>query len=339
MTRRPGSSSLAALFLTVALVLTPTTPHAETGLAARAVETHILPGYSALARETAALVPAAAACDLDALRAAYHSAFDAWMQIQHIAFGPIEQGDRRFAIAFWPDTKGFTRKALSRLIAARDPVVEDDAAFGRLSVAARGLFAIERLLFEGDGFSGEDGAYRCGLALAISRAIARTSADVLSEWTTPEGAAASFATAPEQAVAADLFRSIDGGLEALSALRIGRPLGTPERVWPRRAEAWRSGRSARNIQISLASLQAMFDSVFAPALTPETQARLASKFVRTQTVVVRMPQDFTAIETDALAKLRLEAAQARIRDLQQAVRETLAPALGIPVGFNSLDGD
>jgi len=45
-------------------------------------------------------------CDGDAARgevdAAYHVAFDAWMSVSHLRFGPSEADDRAFAIAFYP---------------------------------------------------------------------------------------------------------------------------------------------------------------------------------------------------------------------------------------------
>lgn len=329
---------LAALMIAVPAAVSPSTGHADEALVDRALDRHILPAYARLAEAAATLKTPAANCDAAALRTAYHATFDAWMGAQHIAFGPVEQGDRRFAIAFWPDTKGFTRKALDRLIKAKDPIVSDPEGFARLSVAARGLFALERLLFEPPGIEGPDNAYRCALAGAITHALAETTAAVLDGWADSGGAVALRADDPKHA-ASELFRSVDGGLEALSALRIGRPLGTPERVWPRRAEAWRSGRSARNIQLGLAAAQGLYEDVFAPLVAPETHADLLSKFERTRTVAGRIPEDFSVIETDLQARLRLEAAQMRIRDLQQALRAALSEALDVPVGFNALDGD
>ena len=125
---------------------------------------------------------------------------------QHIGFGPIERDNRRYAIAFWPDTKGFARKALDRLTAKQDPVVDDPDAFEKISVAGRGLLALERLLYNQDGAIALEEGYPCRLAQAIATDLAHNSANVLSEWQAADAPAAS----PR-----DLFVSLDAGLQAL----------------------------------------------------------------------------------------------------------------------------
>ncbi|MEO1276734.1 MAG: imelysin family protein, partial [Pseudomonadota bacterium] len=54
-----------------------------------ALDDHVLPGYARLADETAALDAAAEAdCAPEALRPAFHAAYDAWVAISHIQTGP-----------------------------------------------------------------------------------------------------------------------------------------------------------------------------------------------------------------------------------------------------------
>ena len=51
----------------------------------RTIDTHILPGHAALVEETTKLADAAQAdCTPDALRPAFHAAYDAWISISHI---------------------------------------------------------------------------------------------------------------------------------------------------------------------------------------------------------------------------------------------------------------
>ena len=68
--------------------------------------------------------------DSPSLRTAYRDAFDAWICVSHLRFGPSEAGDRVFALALWPDTRG--------LIAQSNPVAGNAAAFAGVSIAARG---------------------------------------------------------------------------------------------------------------------------------------------------------------------------------------------------------
>ena len=91
------------------------------------VETHVIPGYERLADETSTLARAAGddcSPSNTTLIASFHDAFDAWIGVSHLRFGPSEQADRAFALAFWPDPRGSTPKALGTLIRNADPVIE-----------------------------------------------------------------------------------------------------------------------------------------------------------------------------------------------------------------------
>lgn len=339
--------------LCVATLLSAPPAHAEnepSALGARAVDAVLRPGYAAFAEQTARLLPAAETCDADTLRPVYHDVFDAWLQVEAVVFGPIEAEDRRFAILFWPDSKGFVAKALTRLSRAEDPVVDDPASFAKVSVAARGFPALERLLWSDAGpraFDGEEGPYRCRLAVAVSRELDRNAQALADAWRADAGPADEL-TRPgpdntryrsEVDVARDLFRSLDGGLEKIAALRIGRPLGTTGKERPRRAETWRSGRSTRNIQRALEGLEALYQDVFAPALPEQDRVRVDAAFARMREVAGRLPSGFEPIASDPQIRFRVEAVKSRVEELQRLVRQTVAPAVGVTIGFNALDGD
>lgn len=124
---------------------------AARGGVAEAVQAHVMPGLERFHAGTEGLARAAARdCTAGALRPHYQAAFDAWMGISHLRFGPLEEQGRALAIGFWPDTRGMVRDTVARLIAQADPVVGDPGAFAEVSVAGRGLFALERLLYEPD---------------------------------------------------------------------------------------------------------------------------------------------------------------------------------------------
>ena len=61
----------------------------------RTIDTHILPGHTALAQATDDLASdAAEACAPEAVRPAFHAAYDAWISISHIQFGRITRTAR-----------------------------------------------------------------------------------------------------------------------------------------------------------------------------------------------------------------------------------------------------
>ncbi len=327
-------------------------------IAKRALAEHILPGYERLAGATAALADAAGtacagsgaagsgAADADAIEAAYQAAFDAWMGVSHIGFGPAEEDGTAFGIAFWPDTRGMTPKALGALIASENPAVRDPAAFREVSVAARGLFALDALLNDPDAPPLEAGSYRCALVAAIAVDMAATAETLLARWRDPYGPLLTTAGAPEnplylspQESTRALYSALTTGLQADIDLRIGRPLGTFDRPQPRRAEAWRSGRALRNVELSLAALEDLFDAAFAPELAPQAVATVDLAFDEAEAAAARIGMDIPEAVAAPQTRLRVENLRTQLEFLREAIAANVGPALGVTAGFNAMDGD
>ncbi len=304
------------------------------------VEGHILPRYQAFAEASQALDQAAQAdCapQSDTLRAAYGAAFDAWMGVSHLRFGPSEQGDRAFALVFWPDSRGKTPKALAGLMQRQDPVVAEAATFRTVSIAARGFFALDYLLFDPQFVEAPQAAYRCQLIQAVARDIAGTADAIWQDWDAGYGDRMSHpgneTYRTETEAARQIFTALITGLEFTSDARLGRPLGSFDRPRPRRAEAWRSGRSLRNVVLSLEATRDLADR-----LSGGDAAMLAG-FDRALAQAARLEDPVFAGVVDPQERLRIEALKQRIDDLRAQLALELGPQLGLEAGFNSLDGD
>ena len=334
--------SLVVAFLTCAHAAHADNPAA---LVDAALTEHILPGFATLAETSEALRTAAAqdcSSASEKLRAAYHEGFDAWMAVSHLRFGPTEEDERAFALAFWPDTKGFTPKSLAQMITSEDPVVED-AAFAEVSIAGRGFFALEFLLYD-DRISqlGTD-AYRCQLIQAVASDIDRNADAILAGWQdgyadhmsqpSPDGP---YVTA--SAAVAELFKALDTGLQFNAEARLGRPLGTFDKPRPLRAEARRSGRSLRNITVSLDALHDLGAVLAADA--PATAETLNAAFALALAHAAELQDDpvFSGV-SDIQGRLRVEILQQYIGNIRDIVTFELGPALNVTAGFNALDGD
>ncbi|MEW2916133.1 imelysin family protein [Ruegeria sp. ANG10] len=309
-----------------------------------AVEGHILPGFASLAETTGVLAQTAQTdCTPTSpeLRAAYHAAFDGWISVSHLRFGPSEVNDRAFALAFWPDTKGFTPKALSSLIAAEDAAVESPERFAETSVAGRGFFALEQMLYEPKFADQGSHTYRCALIRAITTDIDGNARATNADWS-------SFATALTQPgdnspyrsddeAMQELYKALVTGLEFTGDTRLGRPMGTFDRPRPNRAEARRSERSLRHVELSLITLRDLAARLSADH--PEIAADLASAFDKA--IIRAQSLDDAALAGVATpqGRLRVEALQQAINDIRAIASAELGPTLGISAGFNSLDGD
>lgn len=309
------------------------------------IDAHILPTFETLAAQSQTLADVAADdCDptSDALRDAYGTAFDAWVSASHLRFGPTEADDRAFALAFWPDSRGATPRALNVLIADEDPIANTPADYAEVSIAARGFYALEFLLYDSALMTAGDAAYRCTLIQTVTADIATTSQSIIDDWQTsyaetmrnpgPDG----FYRHDEE-VRQELFKALSTGLQFTSDTRLGRPLGTFERSYPARAEARRSERSSRHVMLSLAALQdlaarmASEDADLADALD--------ASFTRALTQLTDLDDPTFAAVSAPQTRIKVEVIQQSVDTIRAIVGNELGPTLGVAAGFNSLDGD
>lgn len=309
------------------------------------INDHILVRFAGLMASAKALEQAAAqdcTAESAALKETYHTAFDAWIGVSHLRFGPSEINDRAFALAFWPDPKGFTPRALRRLIDDRDPVATSVQGLADVSVAARGFYAMEFLLFDPVISTHGDADYRCDLVQALTGDIAANAAAIRADWT---GTYADLLKDPgpdsryrtEDEAVQELFKSLNLGLQFTSETRLGRPLGSLDRPRPKRAEARRSERSLRHVRLSLAALDELANLL--TANNPELQARLGGAFTTSRALADRLDDPAFVGVMQQQGRIRVEALQSSINEIRNLASTVLGPSLGVTAGFNSLDGD
>lgn len=306
-----------------------------------AVEERLLPGYAAFAAETAALAESARAhCAGDgeaaAVEAAYQRAFDAWIQVAPIDFGPVRSEGVYETVEYWPDPSGATASAVTFLLAAEDPVVNDPKAFARIAPQARGLMALDWLLYDRYAPKIEPGGYPCRLVAAVTEDLERIGAAIRRDWR--DRFAPAFMEAGEpgnplyfraQDAARELYQAVARAVEATRELRVLRPLAAPERPAPQAAEAWRSDRPLRNIRLMLASLSGLTETVFLPELEPERAARLQAAFDAAEAAAEEVEAPLAAAVADPEGRKALEALAEALRTLRTALDEEIGEPLGL----------
>tara|TARA_R110000850_G_scaffold79701_7_gene171713 strand:- start:392 stop:1408 length:1017 start_codon:yes stop_codon:yes gene_type:complete len=335
------------LFLSTVIAVLPVLTQAETSdrIIWSVVSEHILPGVTNLAQKTA-LFAAAAQSDCtpssDALRTSYGDAFDAWVSVSHLRFGPTEVDNRAFALAFWPDSRGATPRTLATLIAEQDPVATNAASYADVSIAARGFYAMEFLLFDDAMIENAQPAYLCNLVQTVAADIAANSAAIAEDWETdyqtkmlnptPTGTYRS-----DTEVLQELFKALTTGLEFTSDTRLGRPLGTYDAPRPARAEVWRSARSARHVALSLDSLRDLAQHLSAD--NEGVRTTLSGLFDKAIAQLDDLGDPAFAGVALPQSRLRIEVLQQSVDAIRTTVRDDLGPTLGVASGFNALDGD
>jgi predicted lipoprotein len=300
------------------------------------VQQHILPGYAKLAATSADLAAAAQkSCDATALQPAFHAAFDAWLGVQHLHFGPVEADGLGLSIQFWPDPKGSGAKAQRSLLLG-DPAALLPENFADQSVAARGLAGLERLLYPTKSLPADP----CALIRATAHDLARVTDMINTAWietyantllTAGDAGNTVFLTQSE--VRQLLFTQVIAGLEFAQDQRLGRPLGSFDAPRPERAESIASGRSLINLQQSLLSLRDM-----AQTLTPDAPKTMAA-FDRALGMMGKLQDPTFANVATIQGRLKTEIVQQSITALRDTALAELGPALGVSIGFNAADGD
>jgi predicted lipoprotein len=290
---------------------------------------HILPRIDRFAETATAL--ADTSCDAPALRQGFADAAQAWAGISHLNMGPIQDGGRAKSVLFWPDDRDATTRGL-RLLQAQGSDALTPEAMAQASVAARGLGALERQIFDND-------AQPCDLTLALADDLAVTAGDIRDGWQDDfadqlrdpgQDGHVRFLTLDE--VNQTLFTSLLAGMEYLSDQRLGRPLGSFDKPQPLRAELRRSQQSVPMIQTQIASLRELA-AILGDA--PLTDAAMA----RAQDQASSLDDPALSNVDDPSERFRVEAVQTTIKEAMTLAQDELGKALNVKMGFNAADGD
>lgn len=322
-----------------------------------AVTGAIRPGFAALAQAAVALEAGVsdlcAAPDrarLDAARGKFGDLVLAFSRVEFVRFGPLSADNRFEKLLFWPDRKGIALKQIQALLATSP---EPGSDMEGKSVALQGLTALEFVLFgSGSDDLAAGDASRCLHADAIARGIVTTTGAINADWQAPDGIARRL-VAPDAANSD--FRTSTEGLEALlgamahgvEAIRdtrllpfLGRDGAEPR---PKSALFWRSGLTGPALRANFAGIEALYKAAqIGRAVGPADQwidngVRFEFANAARAGAVTISP-----VETGLADPRELQGYRYMLivtRSLQTLLGENLSAALGLSVGFSSLDGD
>ncbi|MFV0294051.1 MAG: imelysin family protein [Paracoccus sp. (in: a-proteobacteria)] len=298
----------------------------------------VQPAYADLAATMAVLNLAAQAdCSAGALQKAYQTAWDSWAGIDYFRLGPVEENGRALAMAFWPDPKSSGQRTQQGLVKGNSDVISNPDAFAKLSVAARGLSGLERLIYEPMINGDED--VLCLLRQATTADLARMTGEIRDEWprfseillSAGEPGNTMYLTGDEARQA--IYTQLITGLEHIADTRLGRPLGDKGKPRPELAESRASDRSLRNVALSLHALRR-----YALALYPDAE-KTGDALVRAITMAEKLDDPVFAGAADPRGREKIMVLQYAVQDAKLAAEAEIGQALGIGVGFNSRDGD
>lgn len=322
------------------------------------VDQHIIPGYLRLQKSTQALSGQSQQfcarqnqAGFNALRNAYQQAMDDWMAMQPVRLGPVGMLLRYNRYQLWPDKHGTGAKQLHRLLAAQDNDGLQAERFMRSSVAIQGFTALERLLFPKQpklaDFSAQGAAsYRCKLVNAITRNLADMSREIVHDWQggevnyrktvlTADNTNAYYNSAKD--VSGVLLNDLHTQLQSIVDQKLMRPM---QHYRMQRAESWRSRRSLRNIIINLQACKALYGLGFTAQVSDKPlQQKINRAFAQSIAAARAIKIPLYDIRKDSPEAAQLVGLLAETRQLKHLLATELPDAIGLVLGFNSLDGD
>ena len=313
---------------------------------------HVLPTYRSLAERTAELDLAARAycarpsdLALAHLQAGYRGAFLAWQGAQHLRFGPVQYLSREYRFELWPDERGAVGRHLGQLL--DDPALQQpDFDISQKSVAVQGFSAMERLLFAGT----PPDTTACRLVVAIAANLRDMADGIVGDWSTgdtpyiryfadPAPGNPLFANKAE--LAGRLLNSLHTELELIITQKLARPLDKgQEKARGKRAEGWRSQTGLPAIAANLGACHALYRQAFAPELADASpHPQIEAAFAQAGSTLEKLQMPLAEAVADPGQRALVEQLQAELSALKQLLARDLAAALGLSLGFNSLDGD
>ncbi|KEJ88880.1 imelysin family protein [Sulfitobacter donghicola] len=262
-----------------------------------------------------------------------------WAPLDSYQFGPAEQSGAVLSINFWPDKKNFVGRALKSIMAQPSVAQRSGQAVASGSAAGQGLPAIERLLFTD--------IPTCPAIIGVSAVLHQTAEQLYDDWFDVDGWADLIrAAGPENPVylsneefTKTLYTALDFGLIRISEQRLGRPMGTYDRTFPKRAEAWRSGLTGRIVSAQLNGFAQMIRSGFAGDLRDPDRAWILELVGQAEGRLAEIPVSISEAVKTPQGRFRVELLQTKIDEIRHALAEDIGPGLGVDTGFSPADGD
>lgn len=350
-----------ALLLTLALGPAMAQPAEPVQVLTAAVNSVIRPAMaqfrnraSGLDTAMGALCALPSANTLEIARQQFGLVARAYGAVEWLRIGPLMEENRAERLLFWPDRRGIGLRQVQAILAEGDATATDVATLRDKSVAVQGLGALEFVLFgtAAETLGVAEGAFRCRYGQAIAGNVSAMAEELAMAWygkdgiadhlTQPQPEHADYRSETEAMEA--LVGLVSHGLEGVRDTRINPFIAQGDAAAkPKQALFWRSGLTMAMIEANIASLEKLVAvSGMARAVGEDQQGldnSIAFEFRNAHRALglITLPvEQAVADEKQAFALSYLVIVT---QSLQAMVGEQLSAALGLSVGFSSLDGD
>jgi uncharacterized protein len=274
---------------------------------------------------------------VDALQNAFSAMVRVWSAVNMVRYGPVAESFRYERIEYWPERKTEVGRAMSRLLSGDDPITAD--AMPGKSVAVQGLTALERLLYDQGAreklaSADEEARRRCAAGIAISGNVAAVAGEVSEGWS---DVVARIETGDEGQVreaAARFGTDFVTMFQVVGDQKIEGAMGdSADEARPRAAQYWRSGLSNIGLAGNLESAAAVAGAVLGSD-SPQKAALSAA-----QELAEKLSAPLPQLVMTENGRREVLALRNAVRQARDSAGTSVPSALGVTIGFNSLDGD
>ncbi|MET3924370.1 imelysin family protein [Devosia sp. 2618] len=284
----------------------------------------------------------------------FRQAVQAYGRIEFIRIGPLMEDNRSDRLLFWPDRRGIGLRQVQAILADDDLSATQVTSLRGKSVATQGFGALEFVLFGTDAevLATRDGQFRCQYGRAIASNVSQIAGELATGWFAQGGIADHLKTpAPEYAdyrttieAMEQLVGLVSHGIEATRDTRINAFIAKGEAAAkPKQAIFWRSGLTMTMVRANIEGMQRLMAisglARAVPAKDVGLNDSIAFEFRNAYRAldIVTLPVE-AAVE-DKKQAFALGYLVLVTQSLQSIVGEQLSTAMGLSVGFSSLDGD
>lgn len=288
------------------------------------------------------------------VRSGFAATVESWSGIEFLRFGPLVAANRFERIFFWPDPRGVTLRQVQALLSGPAGEAGDPQALARRSVAVQGLPALEYVLYREGGLladmRGKSFAADCAYASAVGVNLAERGGELAEAWK-PGGVYAALFAQPaadnpvyrsQREVASEAVKAMSTGLQHLRDVKLAPVIGDePDASRERRAPFWRSGLTTRAMRASVDGIRVFYQAGgyrYGPSET-WIGGNLESELSRAESLLAGMREPVGKMLADAEGYRQLQLASLMLGNIKRIVDEDMAPAFGVTIGFNALDGD
>ncbi len=308
----------------------------------------VVPLYDRLAATTADLADASAALcagtgSVEATKAAWDEAWEAWNTTKAFRFGPLTTLRTSNDVAFMVDTD-----KIDRLLAGSNPAVGPPftpASLDATGLDVRGLEGAEHVLFVRDPSDPDT----CAYLAATSALVAEAAGQAATAWTDGLEGGTPYADevqhpggdvyADSQAVLDDF---VNGMAMALSEAT--KELAAAEAAPPGERDT-RGGHNGDRVRAGIAGAEAAYDGsldgtdadgigALVAAMSTDTDERVRSALTDARAAVRDLPSDL-----NEATPAEVERAYTKVRAASRIVRAEVASLLGVTLSLSDSDGD